>query len=255
MKPHQTLRPERRPRNGPRASPFFSPASLRFLRALARNNNRLWFEAHRREYELLVLDPMRELVDEMDVRLAHLAPEIVGERKRSIFRIHRDVRFSEDKSPYKTQAACWFFHRDASHRVGQESHGGGAGFYFQLAPGNSFSGGGIWMPPREALIRLRDAIAERPAAFARTVKAPDVERRFGGLDADAVLRRVPRGYPPDHPAAAWLRFRSFTLGRAFTDRDVVSPRLVDLLVDDFALMLPLVRWLNAALGLKPAKRR
>ena len=255
MKPHQTLGPERRPLNGPRASPFFSPASLRFLRALARNNDRLWFEAHRSEYESLVQGPMRELVDEMDVRLAHLAPEIVGERKRSIFRIHRDVRFSEDKSPYKTQAACWFFHRDASHRVGQESHGGGAGFYFQLAPGNSFSGGGIWMPPREALARLRDAIAERPAAFARTVKAPDVERRFGGLDADSVLRRVPRGYPPDHRAAAWLKHRSFTLGRAFTDRDVVIPRLVDLLVDDFALMLPLVRWLNSALGLKPAKRR
>jgi uncharacterized protein (DUF2461 family) len=70
-----------------------------------------------------------------------------------------------------------------------------------------------------------------------------------------VLLRVPRGYAPDHPAAAWLKYRSFTLGRAFTDRDVVSPRLVDLLVDDFALMLPLVRWLNSALGLKPAKRR
>src|SRR5512140_622397 len=108
------------------------PASLRFLRALARHNERPWFEAHRREYETLVKEPMRELVEEMDVRLARFAPEIVGEPKRSIFRIYRDVRFSEDKSPYKTQAACWFFHRDASHRVGQESHGGGAGFYFQL---------------------------------------------------------------------------------------------------------------------------
>ena len=255
MTTHHTLGPERRPRGGPRASPFFVPSSLRFLRALARNNERPWFEAHRREYESLVQGPMRELVDEMDVRFAHFAPEIVGEPKRSIFRIYRDVRFSADKSPYKTQAACWFFHRDASHRVGQESHGGGAGFYFQLAPGNSLSGGGIWMPPRDALIRLRDAIAERPAALARTVEAPAVASRFGGLDEDAMLQRVPRGYAPDHRAATWLKRRSFTLGRAFTDRDVVSPRLVDLLADDFALMLPLVRWLNSALGLKPAKRR
>jgi uncharacterized protein (TIGR02453 family) len=234
---------------------IFTPASLRFLRALARNNARPWFEAHRREYEVLIRDPMRDLVDEMDVRLARFAPEIVGEPKRSVFRIYRDVRFSEDKSPYKTQAACWFYHRDASHRVGQESHGGGAGFYFQLAPGNSFSGGGIWMPPREALLRLRDAIAERPAAFTRAVTAAAVRRRFGGLDEDAVLKRVPRGFPADHPAAQWLRYRSFTLGRAFTDAQAVSPRLPALLESDFALMLPLVRWLNAAMGLKPAERR
>jgi uncharacterized protein (TIGR02453 family) len=236
-------------------SALFTPASLRFLRALARNNRRAWFEAHRREYEALIKDPMRELVEELDVRLARLAPEIVGEPKRSIFRIHRDVRFSEDKSPYKTQAACWFFHRDASHRVGQESHGGGAGFYFQVAPGNAFSGGGIWMPPKEALGRIRDAIAERPAVFARAVSAAPVERRFGGLDEDAMLKRVPRGFAPDHPAARWLRYRSFTLGRGFTDAQVVSPKLPAMLEADFALMLPLVRWLNAALGLRPAARR
>src|SRR5512143_115059 len=153
-------------------SAYFTPASLRFLRALARNNARPWFEAHRREYEALIRDPMRDLVDEMDVRLARFAPEIVGDAKRSIFRIYRDVRFSEDKSPYKTQAACWFYHRDASHRVGQESHGGGAGFYFQLAAGNCFSGGGIWMPPREALLRLREAIGEAPGVFERLVTSP-----------------------------------------------------------------------------------
>jgi uncharacterized protein (TIGR02453 family) len=236
-------------------SAIFTPASLRFLRALARNNAKPWFEARRREYELLILGPMRDLVDEMDVRFASLAPEIVGERKRSVFRIYRDVRFSADKSPYKTQAACWFFHRDASHRVGQESHGGGAGFYFQLAPANCFSGGGIWMPPREALTRLRDAIAEQPAAFARLVNAPAVARRFGGLDTDAVLTKVPRGYPPDHPGAVWLRHKSFTLGRALTDAQAVSARLPQLLESDFALMLPLVRWLNAAMELRSAERR
>src|SRR5512140_1114521 len=231
------------------------PASLRFLRALARHNERPWFEAHRREYETLVKEPMRELVEEMDVRLARFAPEIVGEPKRSIFRIYRDVRFSEDKSPYKTQAACWFFHRDASHRVGQESHGGGAGFYFQLAPGNCFSGGGIWMPPPAALRRLRDAIAERPAAFARTVTAPAVARRLGGLDEDAMLKGTPRGYAADHPAARWLRYRSFTLGRQYSDAEAVGPKLPALLERDFTLMLPLVRWLNAARRLQPATRR
>ena len=234
---------------------LFTPASLKFLRALARNNARPWFEAHRREYEAFVLGPMRDFVDEMDVRLARIAPEIVGDRKKSIFRIYRDVRFSEDKSPYKTNAGCWFFHRDGTHRVGQESHGGGAGFYFQLQPGNCFSGGGIWMPPREALTRLRDAIAEKPAAFAKTVNAPAVKKRFGGLDTDAMLKTTPRGYPPEHPGAKWLRYKSFTLGRAYTDAQAVSARLPALIESDFALMLPLVRWLNATMGLTPAERR
>ncbi len=234
---------------------LFTPASLRFLRALARHNERPWFEAHRREYEALILAPIRDLVDEMDVRLARLAPEITGDRTKSVFRIYRDVRFSEDKSPYKTQAACWFFHRDASHRVGQESHGGGAGFYFQLAPGNCFSGGGIWMPPKEALGHIRDAIAEKPQAFARTVGGAAVARRLGGLDEDAMLKRVPRGFAPDHPAARWLRYRSFTLGRGYTDAQAVGAKLPQMLESDFALMLPLVRWLNATLGLAPASRR
>lgn len=233
----------------------FTDDTLRFLRALARNNRRPWFEAHRAEYETFVRAPLRDLVEEMDVRLALVAPEIVGDPKRSIFRIHRDVRFSEDKSPYKTHGACWFFHRDASHRVGQESHGGGAGFYFQVAPGNSFLGGGIWMPPREALARIRDAIAEDPRGFARVVSAPAVARRFGGMDEEARLTRVPRGYAPDHPAAEWLKFKSFTLGRDLGDRDVTGPRLPQLLQDDFAAILPLVRWLNGALGLRPAQRR
>ena len=234
---------------------FFTPRSLTFLRGLARNNRRDWFEAHRGEYEAALLAPLREFVEEMDVRLARLAPEIVGDPKRSVFRIYRDVRFSKDKSPYKVHAACWFFHRDASHRVGQESHGGGAGFYFHFQPGRSMDGGGIWMPPREALGKLRDAIAEKPAAFARTVTAPAAVRRFGGLDEDAVLTRVPRGYAPDHAAAQWLRFKSFTLGRALTDAQVTGPRLADLVAEDFALMLPLVRWINGALGLGSAARR
>ena len=239
----------------PSTTRFFTPASLTFLRGLARNNRRDWFEAHRADYETAILRPMREFVEEMDVRLARLAPEIVGDPKRSLFRIYRDVRFSKDKSPYKTHAACWFFHRDATHRVGQESHGGGAGFYFHVQPGGCLDAGGIWMPPREALGKIRDAMAAKPAAFTRVVSAPATVHRFGALDEDAVLTRVPRGYDPDHPAAKWLRYQSFTLGRALSDAQVTSARLPALVAEDFAAMLPLVRWLNASLGLKPAARR
>jgi uncharacterized protein (TIGR02453 family) len=239
----------------PSAGSCFTAASLKFLRGLASHNRRDWFEAHRRDYETAILFPMRDLVEEMDVRLARLAPEMVGDPKRSLFRIYRDVRFSKDKSPYKTHAACWFYHRDASHKVGAEAHGGGAGFYFHVQPGASLDAGGMWMPAPGPLGKIRDAMAEKPAAFERIVTAPALRRRFRELDSDAVLTRVPRGYPPDHPAARWLRYRTFTVSRGLSDAQITSARLPALLADHFAAMLPLVRWINAALGLKSAARR
>jgi uncharacterized protein (TIGR02453 family) len=235
---------------------FFSTATLAFLRDLKRHNNRTWFEAHRAEYEANVKQPMRELIEQMDVRLARFAPEIIGEPKRSMFRIYRDIRFSPDKSPYKTHASCWFYHRDGSRAVGREAGGGaGAGFYFQIAPGDSFVGGGMWMPPREALLPLREAIAEDPKRFARIATDRRLARRFGGLSEEAVLRRVPRGFAPDHPAARWLKFQSFVVGRPLADAQAVSPRLPALLEADFRLMLPLVRWINGVLALRAAQRR
>ena len=233
----------------------FSAATLGFLRNLKRHNERPWFEAHRPQYEADVKGPMRDLIEEMDVRLARLAPEIIGDPKRSMFRIYRDIRFSSDKSPYKTHASCWFYHRDGTRGVGREAAGGGAGFYFQIAPGDSFTGGGMWMPPREALVKLRDAIAEDPSGFAKIATDKRVRRRFGGLDEEAVLRRVPRGFAPDHPGARWLKFQSFVTGRALSDAQAISARLPALLAADFALMVPLVRWINGVLGLRPAARR
>ncbi|HWP38320.1 MAG TPA: DUF2461 domain-containing protein [Gemmatimonadales bacterium] len=233
----------------------FTAATLAFLRGLKKNNTKSWFEAHRAEYEAHVRGPMRELIEEMDVRFARFAPEITGDPRRSMFRIYRDIRFSKDKSPYKTHAACWFHHRDADRRVGSEAEGGGAGFYFQIAPGDSFIGAGIWMPPRPVLNRVRDAIAEHPRGFERVVLARSFVRRFGGLHEEAVLKRMPRGFSEDHPAARWLRLQSFTTGWVLTDKQATSPRLGARLEADFTAMLPLVRWLNAALGLKPAERR
>ena len=233
---------------------MFSPASLRFLRDLATHNRKEWFEAHREAYERDVRAPMRELIEDMDVRLATIAPEIVGDPKRSPFRIHRDVRFSRDKSPYKTHAACWFFHRGAGRTAAPHDNGGAAGLYFHLEPGASISAGGLYRPPREALGKVRDALAEAHRAFERTLGGPFAER-FGTLTEEFVLTRTPRGFPADHPAARWLRHTSFTSSRAFTDAEVCSPALPDLLAEDFAALVPMVRWLNGALGFRPAKSR
>jgi uncharacterized protein (TIGR02453 family) len=234
---------------------FFTTETLEFFTGLRGNNSKAWFEAHRDDYERHVKDAMRALVAAMDARFARFAPEIGGDPRRSVFRIHRDVRFSRDKSPYKTHTACWFFHRAAHGKVGQESEGGSAGFYFHLSPAASFVGGGLWMPPRPTLERLRAAIAKDARGFGRILAETKLRKRFGGLSEENALKRMPRGYADDHPAAPWLRHQSFTLGRMLTDAQVTSPRLPATLEGDFALLLPLVRWLNGALGLlskKPA---
>jgi uncharacterized protein (TIGR02453 family) len=233
----------------------FRPAALTFLRALRRHNDRTWFEAHRATYEEEVRAPLAALVEEVDVRLATAAPEIVGDPKRSLFRIHRDVRFSSDKSPYKTHAACWFYHGDAGRGVGSATTAhGGAGFYFHMEPGRASLGGGIWMPPRPTLARIRERIDEEPASLAKVLRLPAL-RRYGGLAEEAMLARMPRGYDADHPAATLLRHQSFTVGRDLTDRELFSPTLPDVLARDYARILPLVRWLNGALGLRTLARR
>jgi uncharacterized protein (TIGR02453 family) len=233
----------------------FGPDALGFLRRLERNNRRDWFERHRPVFEREVRDPMRALVEEMDVRLARMAPELVGDPKRSIFRIHRDVRFSADKSPYKTNAACQFYHCDAGRGAGQDAEGAGAGLYFQIARGECFVAGGMWMPARAALDRIREAIADAPEDFEDLLRASAFRRRFRRLDQEALLKRMPRGYAETHPAAEWLRYRSFTATRLMTEREVESRRLPDVLARDFAALVPLVRWLNGAIGYRPLERR
>ena len=116
-------------------------------------------------------------------------------------------------------------------------------------------GGGVWMPPRPALLRIRDAIAEAPEVFTDLMHAPALKRRFGGLEREHMLQRMPRGYAPDHPAGEWLRFQSFTMGHALDEADLGSRTLVDLLVKDYTVLLPLVRWINSVSGLPEATRR
>src|SRR5205807_4936959 len=139
----------------------FRPAAFQFLRDLARNNQKAWFEANRDVYEREVRDPMRLLVETLDAKLGSIAPEIVGDPKRSMFRIHRDVRFSKNKSPYKTNAGAWLYHRDAGRKVGRVDEG----------PTTCFMAGGIWMPARPTLLRIREAIAAQPTALARLTSA------------------------------------------------------------------------------------
>ncbi len=235
----------------------FRPAALSFLRALKKNNNREWFEEHRDEFVRDVSDPMKALIEELDVRFAKLAPEFVGDPKRSMFRIYRDVRFSKDKSPYKTHAALWIYHRAPGRGVGKEIDGG-AGFYVHLEPNASLIAAGLWMPPRPSLAKVREHFSEDLTGWKRAVTAAPVVKRFGGLVDDEpgiLLKRLPRGFDEGHSAEKWLRYNSFTMHRSYTDAQMLSPKLVETVMKDFALLVPMCRWLNRALGYLPAKSR
>lgn len=240
-------------------TPFraFTPAALTFLRNLKRNNRREWFEAQRPAFTRDIVEPMKALIEELDVRFAALAPEFVGDPKRSMFRIYRDVRFSADKSPYKTHAALWLYHRAPGRGVGKEIDGG-AGFYLHLEPGASLIAGGLWMPPRASLGKVRAHFEKDLPGWQKAVGGAPFRRRFSKLNDDepgVILKRMPRGYDESNKAARWLRYNSFTVSRDYTDAEMLSPSLVTRAMKDFALIVPMCRWLNRALGYLPANQR
>ena len=111
------------------------------------------------------------------------------------------------------------------------------------------------MPPREQLNRIRDRIVADQRGFERALAAAPFKKSFGALSEEHMLVRLPRGYAEGHPAWRWLRFQSFTASSPLTQRDVTSARMVDVVVDRFLALTPLVRWLNAALGYPKADRR
>jgi uncharacterized protein (TIGR02453 family) len=233
----------------------FPTSAFTFLKGLAEHNDREWFEARRDTYESALREPMKALIEEMDARLATFAPEITGTVKGSMFRIHRDIRFSKNKAPYKTNAACWFFHRDSKGNVGQEAVHGGAGMYFHLEPRACFAGGGVWMPPAPVLKRVRGALDVGHEEFNAIVKARAFRKLFGDLSTEAVLKRMPRGFDVEHPAGDWLRYQSFTAGCALKQAEVTSAALADRLEEAFRVITPFVRWLNGAMGFRPHASR
>jgi len=214
----------------------FPVEGLQFLRSLTRNNNREWFQEHKGIYEECLKQPMMDLIASLAEDFAEFAPEMIASPKASAYRIHRDTRFSKDKSPYKTHVAAVF------PREGLGKHEG-AGFYLHISPTEVLFGGGLYMPLPEDLNAVRQRISEDAGALLKIVKASGFRRLFGSLSGEQ-LSRVPRGFPPDHPAADYLRMKQFLASRTFppalaTDRSFYSE-----VVKTFRGMVPLIRFLN-----------
>jgi uncharacterized protein (TIGR02453 family) len=224
------------------ASPF-TQKTLSFLRALKRNNNRDWFKARKPEYETHVRGPMIELLARLTRDLRAFAPELVADPKVSLYRIYRDTRFSEDKTPLKTHAAAHFPHR----ALGKS---GGGGLYLEVAPAWVWIGGGLYMPETQELAAIRAHIAANHRALRRVVESRTFIKTVGELQGEQ-LTRVPRGYPKEHPAAHYLRFRQFLAGREYPAEFAHDPRFYRELVAVFRQVAPLVRFLNTPILERP----
>lgn len=212
---------------------------LNYLKALARNNNKSWFDSQRSKYEIVrenFVNEIAQLIREMgkfDLPIGSLLA------KDCIFRINRDVRFSKDKSPYKTNFSAYF------NKGGKKSNG--AGYYLSIQPGQTMAGGGIWMPMPADLARIRQEIDYNFKDWKKLTGQSGFKKMFPkGVTADETLTRPPKGYDPDNPAIEIIKMKSFIVSRSFTDKEVTDRSFIPAVAATFKAMKPLVDFINLA---------
>jgi uncharacterized protein (TIGR02453 family) len=217
----------------------FPKQGLQFLKKLKRNNNRVWFESHKHEYEEYLRLPMQSFIFSLQPHFQSFAPEFDLSPKRSIFRIYRDIRFSNDKTPYKTHIAAHFV------LWGKEKGLVGSGYYFHVEPGEVYIGGGIYMPDPDQLKGIRKAIAERSDEFLSILNNQRFKKQFGKLDGDR-LQRIPKGFDETHPMADWLKLKQFFVGKSLAEAVCYKASLVETIAAVCKDAAPLVKFLNRA---------
>lgn len=223
---------------------YFSPATFRFLRALARHNERAWFKSHQGDYEDHVRGPFLQLIADLQAPIAKLSthyradPRTVG---GSLFRPQRDTRFSHDKQPYKPYAGARIFH-ERRREIAAPS------FYLHIAPGDCFVGAGLWHPENHTLRNIRHFIADNPAAWKRAVHSRAFRAHYAFWGESLI--RAPQGVPHDHPLLEDLRRKSYAAGVGFDDALACSPKLLPFVAAHFKRLAPLVDYLCAAQNLE-----
>lgn len=224
----------------------FQPEAIDFLAELSQNNDRAWFQPRKPEYERLLKQPLEALCVALDDVFRARGIPLAADPLRSPFRIYRDVRFSKDKSPYKTNVGASFpyVERPASgdaDAIGDRRRGGG---YFHLSPGEIFVGGGMWRPEPGPLAAWRQAVITDSERVHAAIDDPAFVTRFGTVDGERV-KRMPAGFPADHPDADLLTLKDITFGRRLADSEAFSPNLPNVLADDLGAAALLLRMLDS----------
>ncbi len=222
----------------------FQPALFEFLRELKAHNDREWFAAHKQHYERDVRGPVLQFVADFAVPLDKISRHVVADPRKaggSMFRLHRDTRFSKDKAPYKTHVGVQF-----RHRQGRDVHA--PCYYLHLEPGRVFAGAGIWHPDAEALAALRRAVATRGEEWKRAMSGAAFKRACA-LEGDS-LKRPPRGFDPDHPLIEDLKRKDFIAAAQWTEADALAAGFLNQMARFCRTTAPFTRFLASALKLQ-----
>ena len=214
-------------------------STLSFLTDLAAHNHKEWFDENRPRYQTARTDFL-DFVDKLIEDMLEFDPDLQGiTAKQCMFRINRDIRFSKDKSPYKTNFGA------SISRGGRRSEF--AGYYLQVMPGNHFIAGGMYMPPGPILKRIRAHIDLHAPALREVIAAPAFQQHFGGISGDE-LKTAPKGYERDHPAIDLLRKKRFTVFSEVDDALVTGAEFKAVILERYKAMKPLLDFLNDSLA-------
>jgi uncharacterized protein (TIGR02453 family) len=227
--------------------PGFSPNAISFLRALKRNNRRDWFQPRKEKYEALIKTPMLEFVACLNEEFARFAPAYMTPPEKAVYRIYRDTRFSPDKTPYKTHIAAIFPRHTAVKREG-------AVFYLHFTEKEVLAFGGVWGPDRDELLAYRTLLQEHYEEFNAILSNKQLRKLVGTLEGEQ-LTRMPKGFPVDHPAEALLRKKQWYLESTLSIGVLTGPRLVSELARRFAVMAPMVEFLNRPFAQKERRKK
>jgi uncharacterized protein (TIGR02453 family) len=227
--------------------PGFSPDALSFLRALKRNNRREWFQPRKEKYETLIKAPMLEMVASLNEELARFAPAYVTPPEKAVYRIYRDTRFSPDKTPYKTHIAAIFPRHSAVKREG-------AVFYLHFTEKELLAFAGVYSPDRDELLAYRALLQENHEEFEAILHHAPLRKLVGRLQGEQ-LTRLPKGFPANHPAEELLRHKQWYLESTLDIGVLTTPRLVPELAKRFAVMAPMVEFLNRPFAHKEKRKK
>ena len=223
----------------------FSPEALKFLRGIARNNDRVWFEERKPIYEQALKAPMLALIAEINVALAEFSPQHVRPPQKVMMRIYRDIRFSANKAPYKTQIAAWWA------ADGLEKTSGG-GFYLSLSATELTVAAGCYMPAPEQLLAIRRHLLDHHEEFRAVLAGKKLMAKLTEFDG-LKLTRAPKGFPPDHPAIDLILQRQWGVSAVLPAAVALESTLLKEIVSRFRLAAPVVYFLNAPLTPRPRK--
>ena len=223
----------------------FSDESLKFLRGLKRNNDRAWFDTRKKIYETELKAPMLAVIAEVNDAMVEFAPENVRAPQKAMMRIYRDVRFSNDKSPYKTQVAAWWA------REGLEKTSGG-GYYFHVSGTEVTVAAGVYMPEREQLLAIRRYLVEHHAELRGLLAGKKLRAKMSEFDG-LRLTRPPKGFAAEEAAMDLLVCRQWGVAATLPVEVATKPTFVKEIVERFRLAAPVVKLLNTPLLGKPKK--